>query len=359
MPTTSPRRRRRAGCRGPNLERRAARRRRRRSMQVVVALAEQREVVVGEPVQEGEVLGQVVGPDRRRAAGCSWLDGVDDRLAHRLPVLDRGAHVAEGCAAARRAVRPDAPGRCGGRPRHGSAIRAGHPASSRRRAMPTIRWPASRCTRITGCMIRCIVSPWRFTSIVIESTRNGMSSLTISITVCVDCQPCLLQPRVVHAQLRRAAREDAREMPVRQRRAVQVGQRAFQQVFGRDLAVVLARELGRLLGLVGGQPVADAIRQLRHQLLGAGAGSVQIGRRERLIHTVSFVVTSPRAATGCESVSILCWPRSNETEQRAPSRRLRRLSFRDRCCSSTALRAAARGSAPPHRRCRSRASPHR
>jgi len=34
------------------------------------------------------------------------------------------------------------------------------------------------------------VSPWRFTSIVTESTRNGMSSLTISIAVWVLCQPC-------------------------------------------------------------------------------------------------------------------------------------------------------------------------
>ena len=32
--------------------------------------------------------------------------------------------------------------------------------------------------------------PCRFTSIVAESTRNGMSSLLISTIVCVDCQPC-------------------------------------------------------------------------------------------------------------------------------------------------------------------------
>ena len=55
--------------------------------------------------------------------------------------------------------------------------------------------------------------PRRPSSIVIESTRNGMSSLTISITVCVDCQPSCSTRRVVDADrglagralLRRAA----------------------------------------------------------------------------------------------------------------------------------------------------------
>ena len=49
---------------------------------------------------------------------------------------------------------------------------------------------ASRTVRSTGWITRCRVRPWRFTSIVTESTRNGMSSLTISTTVWVLCQPC-------------------------------------------------------------------------------------------------------------------------------------------------------------------------
>jgi hypothetical protein len=63
----------------------------------------------------------------------------------------------------------------------------------------------------------------------------------------------LVQPRVVDAQLGRAAGEAAREVPVRQRCAVQVGDRPLGQVIGRNLAVVLARELGGLDGLIGGQ----------------------------------------------------------------------------------------------------------
>ncbi len=53
-----------------------------------------------------------------------------------------------------------------------------------------INVPSARFTRMIGWTIRWSVSPWRFTSIVTESTRNGMSSLTISMIVCVDCQPC-------------------------------------------------------------------------------------------------------------------------------------------------------------------------
>ena len=49
---------------------------------------------------------------------------------------------------------------------------------------------AARTTPTIGWMIRCSVRPCRLTSIATESTRNGMSSLTISTTVCRDCQPC-------------------------------------------------------------------------------------------------------------------------------------------------------------------------
>ena len=47
---------------------------------------------------------------------------------------------------------------------------------------------------MTGCTMRCSVTPCRFTSIVTVSTRKGMSSLTISTTVCFDCQPCSCTP---------------------------------------------------------------------------------------------------------------------------------------------------------------------
>ena len=71
------------------------------------------------------------------------------------------------------------------------------------------------------------MSPWRFTSIVTESTRKGMSSLTISMTVCVDCQPCSSTLGLKTRTLRLAWLALAREVPVRERDAVKVVRAAF------------------------------------------------------------------------------------------------------------------------------------
>ena len=49
---------------------------------------------------------------------------------------------------------------------------------------------AVRRTRTTGWMIRWTPLPSRLSSMLTESTRKGMSSLTISTTVCVEVQPC-------------------------------------------------------------------------------------------------------------------------------------------------------------------------
>jgi hypothetical protein len=48
----------------------------------------------------------------------------------------------------------------------------------------SLRSPAaSRTIRITGWMISSMPTPWRLSSIVTESTMNGMSSETTSMTV--------------------------------------------------------------------------------------------------------------------------------------------------------------------------------
>ena len=49
---------------------------------------------------------------------------------------------------------------------------------------------SSRRTRMIGRITRWIALPFRVTSIETESTRNGMSSTTVSTTVCGDSQPC-------------------------------------------------------------------------------------------------------------------------------------------------------------------------
>jgi hypothetical protein len=61
----------------------------------------------------------------------------------------------------------------------------------------------------------------------------------------------LLEARVVDAQLRRAARELARESEVRHRRAVEVVGRAVGEILGIDVAVVVFYECPRLLGARG------------------------------------------------------------------------------------------------------------
>ena len=50
-----------------------------------------------------------------------------------------------------------------------------------------------------------------------------MSSLTISMIVCVDCQPCSSSVGLKTRTLRVAGLALAREIPVRQRGAVEVG----------------------------------------------------------------------------------------------------------------------------------------
>ena len=57
----------------------------------------------------------------------------------------------------------------------------------------------------------------------------------------------------------------AAERPVRQRGAVEVGQRALGEILGGHLAVVLARELGRLARLRGRQPRVDQLGDLLDQ----------------------------------------------------------------------------------------------
>ena len=66
-------------------------------------------------------------------------------------------------------------------------------------------WPcASRCTASTGCTIRCSDRPWRLISMVVLSTRKGMSSLTTSITEWREAQPCSATRRADHPHQGRA-----------------------------------------------------------------------------------------------------------------------------------------------------------
>jgi hypothetical protein len=155
--------------------------------QVVLPIAEQGQMPVGQPLQEGVAFGHV----RRRQGRGRGIELGDRRAQagdHRLPVFDGRAHVAEHALDAVHQVgallRVDQSIDLDVHPRFARGIGA-----SRRRWIAASRPPASRSTAKMGCTIRCSVNPRRLISVVVESTRNGMSSLTISITECREAQP--------------------------------------------------------------------------------------------------------------------------------------------------------------------------
>ena len=160
------------------------------AQKVVAGVAEEGEVVVGDPAQEGLDLGDLLGIQRLGAA---------------LEVRQRRLDLARACRASPRPRRARPPmtrsrlARIASR-RAGSlswsiskcmndseiAWSRGRPGASTASSMP----PASRRTGITGWIVRWIKRPWPFSAMLAESTRNGMSSVTTSTTVWVDCQPC-------------------------------------------------------------------------------------------------------------------------------------------------------------------------
>ena len=211
-------RRLRAGCRGSSRARSAARPAPSTRDEVVAAVAEEREVVVGEPAQERLAFGELVRRQRRRRAPRSrrrsraTLSRIvfQSSTAARTSSSTRtmSAASASSCAGVDDAVDLDVDERF---------------ARARLRVVgaraPSSVPSASRSTATIGWMIRCSVRPWRLTSIVTESTRNGMSSLTISMIVCVDCQPCSSIDRIEDAHARRApARACARNSSATARR---------------------------------------------------------------------------------------------------------------------------------------------
>ena len=142
-------------------------------------------MVVGDPFEKGARFGKLV---LRNDLGAAFeiLEGVVDLAEDRLPVLDGGAHIGEGAfelvsdlIEASGIALPihldmhEALGLAVGRTDGGQHMLVGCASTGR-----------------TGWMTRWMINPSRLIAMVIESTRNGMSSVTISIVVWVDCQPC-------------------------------------------------------------------------------------------------------------------------------------------------------------------------
>jgi hypothetical protein len=143
--------------------------------------------VVGEPGQEGPRLVHLGGVERRRRPASSAASLRPS--AHRRPVLDRRAHLLEHVLDPVRRGREPAPV---GLPvdldvgdRLGDRVGAVDSGSE------GLHEPAGAVAPDADHGmdqdVDAVALP--VSSMPIESTMNGMSSLTISITVCVDRQP--------------------------------------------------------------------------------------------------------------------------------------------------------------------------
>ena len=159
----------------------------------VLPVAEEGEVVVGQPAQQLDRVGDVLVRHRqraRRAAGGGQLVGDARRPA--------GASCGQSSTASRTSVSTRCssllqlvarPRRCGpGRSRPGSSSPPGRrrwrrPAPRRRRPR-SARRAARGAPPPAGAPAGARRSWWAVSRAVTESTRNGMSSVTICSTVC-------------------------------------------------------------------------------------------------------------------------------------------------------------------------------
>ena len=155
--------------------------------QPVLPVAEEREVVVGQPAQQLDRVGDVLvrHRQRRRSASSSASASARVRIFGQSSTASRTS-VSTRCRSRRswsRLVRRRRPGRsrCASSSRRGRR-RSRRPAPPRRR--PRSAGPAARgAPRAAGGPACCMSRWWPASSAVTESTRNGMSSVTISMTV--------------------------------------------------------------------------------------------------------------------------------------------------------------------------------
>jgi hypothetical protein len=206
---------------------------------VTGAVAEEGEVVGGEPLHEGGGLGVLVAELRGR------LDGLG---AHRLPVLDRGAHLADdalevllqlaqplGLGLARHLGMD-----------HGLADRAllERLAGGEDLEQPAAGVAPHRQHGVDG-QVHAAPAPVELHADRVDEERHVVGhDLDRGVG---GLPPVLLEARVVDTHLRRAGRALAGEVEVAEREAVQVERVALRHVLGRHPAVELARErLGEL-----------------------------------------------------------------------------------------------------------------
>jgi hypothetical protein len=253
--------------------------------QVVAAVAEEREVVVGEPFEEGAPFGQLPRFDRWRPA-CDFGQHLSDLATHRRPVRDRDAHVGErtrdlvreGMHAGDVAHAVDldvherlAPGAAElasrGKPEETSARVAVHCENG----MDDVVQRESASVNRHGYRID------EERHVVVDDLDDRVGALPA----------VLLDGGIEDPYARVAGRASRRELPVRNRRAIEVLGRALGQLVGVDLPIMLLDEALNVLALRAGYPgpherkdLGDALGHLA-QAVAVHGSSPAIPRRSR------------------------------------------------------------------------------
>ncbi len=206
------------------------------AQQVVLAVAEEREVVVAQPLEERTRFGELLRVDGRRALG-ELGDDVPGALPHRPPVLDGGAHVAEDAAQVVAELL--------------DRRRVGQPVEldvDQRLVAPIVRSDLEQPAAVVAAqphdrahdevdrppvpahLHRDRVDEERH--VVVHDLDDGVRRLPA----------VLLQGRRVDVHLELAGPPNAREAPVRERRPGEVELAPVDQVLGSDVGVVGADE---------------------------------------------------------------------------------------------------------------------
>ena len=216
------------------------------ALELVLAVAEEREVLVGQPRQQLGGLADLLGVQRRRVAPQP-VDQLGDLGVHLLPVLDRLAHVAQHPLH----VVGDLAGSSPSRIRSiSTCIQDSRTASPCGSLAPSATGSTccsapvmSRTTSKLGWMTRCTSRSWRESSMVSESTRNGMSSIDHLDDGVPAGRPAVLgERRGEDPDLGGALGPVGGQLEVGGEGAVDVDVGAVDHVLGRHVAVVGAEQ---------------------------------------------------------------------------------------------------------------------
>ena len=268
--------------------------------QLVLAIAEEGEVALLEPAEEGVRLGDLVRFERRRVA-AQLRDEVERALAHLAPVAHCGAHLAD----------------------HALEV-----------SLQSVELGGVRVTDDLGVDhglgqsavgLRAVGEDLEQVALVVAPDLDDRMNDQVDAEVAVvqlhtdrvdqerhvvgddldrrvrPLPAVYLELRVVDPDLRRPRRALTREVEVRERRAVQVEVAALGDVVGGDPAVVLADERFGASGLVPAQVLAQPRTD------GVDKGFVDI---QDAGHSLPASLTSPAGPPGYQtyvSITVATW----------------------------------------------------